>query len=497
MALKLPAIYEVGGCVRDEIIGKPAKDIDFMVCGVSADELLAICSSVGQAEPLMVADQLVGVRLRTEWTDAEGVEIAVARTELSTGAGHLDFEIRPLEVPADLASLEVEQRAGDARFLSHVEQDLARRDFTCNAIARDFSSGQLIDPYGGQQDLAQGALRAVSPDSFRDDPLRILRGLGRVSKDGLEMDQDTERLAIEWAAGVHLDPSLPGALSGERIREELDKILSGSRSAYALQKAAKWGILQRILPEWKASIGFDQSNKHHSLTVDQHQLRVLAQADHLGLKGSLKLAALMHDIGKPATAKAGADGQLHYFAAKQDDPLWQTDKHRAQSHELRGAQLAEQAMDRLHYPKAEIKEVSALIRGHMFGTERGFQARPAARQQLLARKMLALYGFERAQDLTLLRICDLAGKGNEEPAPGFDSDAQSLISVLRDQRSQPTSLKALALNGADLERLGLKPGPETGKVLQSLLKLVVGEPHINKASLLEPHAARFIAAETA
>ena len=488
----LPKVYEVGGCVRDELLGKEPKDVDLMVCHITAEELLAECQKVGKAEQLTVGDQLVGVRLVADFTGPEGVELALARTEISTGEGHKDFSIEPIPLPDKLRGKSFQERGQDPEIVQQVLIDLERRDFTCNAVARDLDTVQPIDPLGGKEDIEQRILRVVSPNSFRDDPLRILRGLGRISKDQLDPCPQTDMLARQWAQSISVDPEQKGALSGERIQAELDKILSGADSAKALTLAIEWGVLQKVLPEFEACVGFDQQSKYHSLTVDRHTMKALQQADLMRLSKEEKLALLLHDIGKPGTAKPGKKGGLMYYAADQSDPIWQTDQQRAKSHQQRGAEIAEQALTRMAYPKKTIQQVKEMVEGHMFEAERGFLERPLARQQLLARKMIARHGIETSRSLVRIRICDLAGKA--KTSKDFDKDAKALLECLESQKSNPTSISQLAFDGRQLQNLGMKPGPQIGQALNKLLVIVVGDPAQNSPQRLLSHAQRLVAA---
>ena len=490
----LPQVYEVGGCVRDSILGKPAKDIDFMACGVTPEELLSLAQSQGKAEELRVQEQLVGVRLRAPWSGPEGIEIALARTEVSTGPGHLDFEIIPAELPQQLAEAELGDRAGNSLLEQQALLDLSRRDFTCNAIARELASGKLLDPYGGAADLQAGLLRTVSEESFRDDPLRMLRGLARIATDDLTPTPETTRQAKQNAKALHSNPSLPGALSPERIQAELVKIFSGPHSAKALRTAREWGILEGISPPLGEMQGFDQQNRHHSLSLDEHSLQALAEADRRELSPTLKLAVFLHDIGKPATAKPGKKGGMSYYRADPGHPLWKSDPQRAESHERIGSQIARSEMERLSYPSKDCRRVEQLIAGHMFGAEEDFDDKPPQKQALLARRMLSKYGLGLSLELCELRICDRAGKTDQPNPEGFDRHALKLMEVLREQNIHPTARSQLSVDGSRLQQMGLKPGPETGQVLDNLLKIVVGDPQQNRPDLLERHAERQIAA---
>src|SRR4051794_37834542 len=188
--------YVVGGAVRDELLGLEAKDADFLVPGVDHAGLRDALRPHGRVADLEVAGQLVGVRLFPSDRDVAvlapaGIELAPPRAERSTGPGRHDFAI---VAAADIS----------------VEDDMRRRDFTVNAIARRLSTNELVDPFGGARDLEAGILRTVSPRSFEEDPLRLVRGLRFVSQLGLDPDAETLRHMREHTASVRL-------VSAERI----------------------------------------------------------------------------------------------------------------------------------------------------------------------------------------------------------------------------------------------------------------------------------------
>ena len=262
--------YEVGGAVRDELLaelrGEPfaAKDVDIAVVGNTFEELLALCRAEGSAAELVVARQRVGVRLTAPWTPREGVEFALARTEVSTGASRHQFAI-------------------DTHPGVTIEEDLARRDFTVNAIAREVGSGALIDPFDGARDLRAGVLRTVSERSVPEDPLRVLRGLVRCARDELVPEPTTAAQMRAWAAdprrylGQEVDEASTGyrwygdvPLSPERVYQELRKLLAARHAAHALRIARETGVLAVLLPELRDSIGFDQRSRYHDMTVDEH-----------------------------------------------------------------------------------------------------------------------------------------------------------------------------------------------------------------------------------
>jgi len=492
-SLGLPAAYQVGGSVRDQILGQPLKDIDIAAAGLTPEELLSICNAAGKAEPLRVGQQLVGVRLWADWAGPDGVEIALLRTEQSTGSGHADFHIQPIPLPFEISALPIQQRDDPRLWQEMVYQDALRRDFTCNALFRDINSGEIIDPLGGLGDLSKNQLRVVHPQSFQDDPLRLLRMMVRVSKNGMTIESETEMLAKKWASHLVMDGS-NGAVSSERVQTEVVKILAGPNSSKAWGIMRDTGMISGIMPEWQECIGFEQQSKYHSLSVDQHILQALSHADREGFSEDLKLAVLMHDIGKPRTAKPGKDGGLQYYGLKPNHPMWKTDPQRAQSHEQMGEEMTRHALNRMRFPAETTGQVAYLVRHHMFSEEREFSERAQHKQDLLARRMLHRHGPERSELLLQLRECDLAGKSQDKPGPLWNQDVQLLRQTIAQQKDNPYRLSHLAIDGSRLQELGLQPGPRTGDILNNLLKQVVGEPGLNTAERLDKMALVLIQA---
>lgn len=514
-ALGLPELWTVGGMERDRLMGRPQKDVDLMVCGIDADELTTLCRQAGYRPQLLeVADRLVGVRLRAEFTPPEGVEIALARTEVSTGEGHAEFEIVPVPVPEHLRGREPAARAGDPSLREAALADLGRRDFTSNAIARNVRTGELLDPYGGVRDIAAGIVRAISPDSFRDDALRAFRLVARIAKDGTTPDDETVRLVREAAAtmaiqglagadGVvppeperivetvpHRDGSVRSvvrrtartSLTQDRIRDELVKALSGDHAAPALRLAVEWGLLQRILPEFAATIGFEQRNRHHALTVADHQLQAVAAADRAGAPWLVKLVLLMHDTGKAQTFQDRADGGRSFHA-----------------HAATSARQAKDWTARLRFSRVDQDDVVHLVAHHMFDADQDFATRPRGDQDRRARRFLATHGVRRALLLADVRLYDRSAKGVALPPPDDPvlDDARVFRAALRRERGRPTTVRDLTIGGRDLQELGLPPGPSHGRILRELLDLVLDDPERNDGPGLrraaEDHVARELA----
>jgi tRNA nucleotidyltransferase (CCA-adding enzyme) len=407
--------YLVGGAVRDELLGlESSKDADFVVPGVDYDGLRRALEPHGRVEDFEVAGRLVGARLyprdkRVRTAAPAGIEFAPPRAERSTGPGRHDFEI-----VAD-PSLSI-------------EDDMARRDFTVNAIARRLDTGDLVDPFNGAEDLRHGVLRAVSARSFAEDPLRIVRGLRLISQVGLTPDDATLEQMRDEAGSIQL-------VSGERLGEELSKLLLGAQPKRALQVARETGVLDILVPELDPEL-------------DEHTFTVVQAAADAGANLAVRLAALLHDSAKRLAPPA--------------------------EHARRGAELARQALRRLRYPTRLRDEVVRLIAAHPFWLD--------DIDERFARRFLREHGDDLAFDLVTLKEADLTGKNRSED----ERAAARLRELLEQERTEPHRLGDLAIDGTDLIELGYSEGPELGRILDSLLDAVVDDPSLNtREQLLE------------
>jgi putative nucleotidyltransferase with HDIG domain len=410
--------YLVGGAVRDELLGLESKDADFLVPGVDTDALRDALAPHGRVEDLVVADRLVGVRLhprdaRIRAFAPAGIEFAPTRKEVSTGPGRHDFEI-----VAD-ASLSV-------------EDDMRRRDFTVNAMARRLADGTIVDPLGGRADVERRILRTVSDTSFAEDPLRLVRGLRFISQLGFELDEQTRLQMEEEAPAVKL-------VSGERIggglaadgMGELSKLLLGAHPEAALRVARDTGVLVELIPEFGPA---------HYLA--DHIFAVVQQTADAGDPLAVRLAALFHDVGKPI------DSSLH-------------------GHAQVAAEIARETLNRLRYPTKLVRRVVAIVREHPYRPE----DRPTTPVE--GRRFLLQHGDELAFDLVAMRIADLRGKDRDA------ATVEETRTLLEQQLSSPHRLQDLAVDGSDLIALGFEEGPALGRALQELLEAVVDDPALN------------------
>src|SRR6266404_6904163 len=426
--------YLVGGAVRDELLGLESSDADFLVPGVDTEGLKSALAPHGHVEELVVGGRLVGARLYPRDQEVRrlapaGIEFAPPRKEVSTGPGRHDFEI-----VAD-PSLSV-------------EDDMRRRDFTVNAMARRLSTGELVDPLGGRKDLERRVLRTVSPTSLAEDPLRLVRALRFVSQLGFEPDASTVRQMRDEAESVRL-------VSGERIggglaadgMGELSKLLLGRDPARALQLARDTGVLVQVLPEFERAIGFDQESRYHDLTVDEHTFAVVQAAADAGMPLRVRLATLFHDLGKPHVAWRGDDRRLHFYA-----------RRGRRDHAEVSARLADGALRRLRYPNDLRESVVRIVRFHMLDIGKADDVR--------ARRLLRRHGDGLALDLLDHKEVDLIGKGDDGPRDVAELERlRRFRVVLEGELVSPHRLSDLAVDGADLIEIGYRPGPELGQTL--------------------------------
>lgn len=429
-------VYAVGGAVRDTIMGKTPKDIDLMVTGIPKESMDSVLEPLGGSIDYTGKD--FGVFRYKE--AGEEVEIALPRHEQSTGNKHTDFSV-------------------DADHTMTPEEDLFRRDFTANAMAVNLGTGELIDPYDGEEDIRNGQLKTIHDQSLNEDPLRVARALVAKGRHGLHPDEGTIAQMAEAAENLQHLPA-------ERVQAELDKIFGSDDPVGAIRLAHESGALKYILPEVDATFGYDQNNPHHDLELGEHMLDVLDRVSQKTTDPDARLAGLLHDIGKPASAWVNPErGTNHYYQKNFPDGSTV-----GQQHELVGEEMARDAMTRLRYPKDRTDRVSEMIKHHMFAP---FDSEKGARKFLNRVE-------PHADDLLNLRWADQASKGKDQDA--FDANEyqvqRNLVDQVR-QQQQPTNLSQLAINGQDLVEAGIPQGPMVGEILQNLMTQVIGDPSMN------------------
>jgi len=413
-------LFLVGGAVRDLLEGYESKDID-----------LAVSSKPELVEKLLAE---AGIRV---------IETGIAHGTLTALVDGHSVEITTFRKPGPRNS---------GLFSDSIEEDLSGRDFTINAIAVRLSDGEVVDPFNGYGDLQSGLVRAVgsATDRFKEDPLRLMR----MVRFGPACDRTID-VATFTAAG-QLAP-LIDQVTPERIREELNQILLGSKPHAGIQSLHECGLLTRILPECEPSIGFEQ-NDFHIHDVFEHTLWVLERSKS---DLALRLACLFHDLGKPATLSVDDNGKRHFY-----------------SHEYASEEIAKSAMERLHYSKKLIKQVGLLISYHM----RPLDCGPAG-----VRRLLRDLGEEFDRWLLLKQ----ADAPPVMPEPEFEAMYANFIQMVEEERARRQS-PLLAIGGEDLIRIGFSPGPRLGRVLKQLGELIIEEPDKNYSEYLIAQAEKML-----
>ena len=407
--------WVVGGCVRDHLMGNVPHDYD--CCTAAEPEAMQALFADRQLVLAGLKHGTVGVV-----TEAGVVEITTFRTE-----GGYEDSRHPDWVD----------------FVENVEADLARRDFTINAMAYNPSTG-YVDPFGGREDLKNKILRTVGdPEArFREDALRILRGLRFAARFGFAIEENTRKAMHTEIAGLD-------TLARERVLTELEGFLLAATARDILDGAE---LLCRIIPELAPQLGFDQKNPHHEHDIFTHTAMVVERAPK---EPVLRMAALLHDLGKADTFFLDEKGVGHFYG-----------------HAGLGAKMAEDILRRLKCSNALRDEVTWLIAHHMdrFPCE-----------EKSARRCLSKHGLPRMERLTRLQMADFGGKVD-------DGDLDEWLGLLRevDAREGALTLKTLAVKGKDLIGLGIAPGKQVGELLNRLLDLVLaGELPNQREALLE------------
>jgi len=414
--------YAVGGAVRDSLRGGLIGDWD--VATAAHPEVVQSLFPV--TFPIGVEHGTVGVRI-----EGETIEVTTFRTDIATDGRH-----------------------AEVRFGATLEEDLARRDFTVNAIAWDPESDTLVDPFGGRADLEAGVLRAVGdPDlRFPEDYLRVLRGFRFAIRLELRVDPDTERALERHATGVV-------RLSGERVRDELLKTLTECRSASAvLGMWRRYGVMALLFPELAVCFGVEQ-NAYHADDVGTHTLLV---ADNVHPRRPfLRVVALCHDLGKPMAR------EVHPETGDWTFP----------QHEVTGARLTRQALRRLKFSRREVVRAEHLVRMHM-------DLPPPDVSDAAIRRWIRRVGEEHLWDLYRLHLADW--RGNRKRAERPPTPIVDLYHHARRVLKQQTALRVedLAIDGNDLAAIGLAPGPKLGQTLDWLLEQVVEDPALNTRDIL-------------
>jgi tRNA nucleotidyltransferase (CCA-adding enzyme) len=422
----------VGGCIRDLLLARVANDWD-----VATD-----------ARP----NELLSIFPRAIPTGIEHGTVTIV------SAGH-HYEVTTLRGEGTYSD---GRRPDWVEFVDDITADLARRDFTVNAMAVDPVDGRLIDPFDGRGDLDRGILRAVGDprERFAEDGLRVLRAARFVATLGLTLDPATEGAIAPTLATYR-------KVAHERVRDEWVKTMKARRPSLAFEVMRRTGILAVTCPELIEGVGMEQ-NRWHAYDVWRHGLECL---DACSGDPILRIAALLHDVGKPRT-RAWSDKTADYTFY---------------DHDRVGAEIAEPIAVRLRFSNAERARIVSLVRNHLFHySDRWTDA--------AVRRWLRRVGPQRVEDLYALNEADVRAKGRD-----FEPDLAALAALKAHvarvlAEGAALSTRDLALDGRDLMReLGLAPGRFIGELLDALLEAVLGDPSLNEPGALLARAREHVA----
>lgn len=332
-----------------------------------------------------------------------------------------------------------------------IQEDLARRDFTVNALAlclRPDSGHEIIDLFNGQEDLEKKIIRAVGKPEhrFSEDALRMMRAVRFAATLGFTIEKNTQEAIKENAKFLKM-------ISQERIRDELIKIIMSKRASDGIELLRKLGLLKYIIPELEQGYKVSQ-NKHHIYDCYEHSILSLKYAAQKDYNQYVRLAALLHDIGKPQTKQGeGLDATFY-------------------NHEIVGAKITAQILNRLRFSKKDTNRIVRLVRYHLFYYNVGEVGDSSIR------RLVHKVGPENLEELLQVRYCDRIGSGCPKAEP---YKLRHLKYVIEKVAQDPISVKKLKVSGNDVMKiLKTEPGPKIGQILDVLLGEVLEDPKLNK-----------------
>lgn len=412
--------YMVGGCVRDCVMGIEPHDYD-------------ICTSALPQETMRIFE-------------GEGMVTAgLKHGTVGIIRGKSVYEITTYRLDGDYSD---GRHPDSVTFTNMLSEDLLRRDFTINAMAYNPKCG-LVDIYGGREDLEKGIIRCVGNpvERFSEDALRILRAIRFASRFGFKVEEETKK------AMQRLYPTIE-KVSVERINAEFTKTLVTKHAARYIDEFRD--IIAHFIPEIKPMFGFEQNSRWHNLDVWQHTLKAISYSKE---DVYIRLALFLHDIAKPQTYTTDDKGSGHFY-----------------KHAFEGSVIAKKILKRMKYSNDIIDTVCTLVGAHDFG----LSASKKSVKRLLQR--LGEENFDRLMELRFADIC----AHREEMCAG-DKDIISQMKSVKGKiiaDKECFDIKSLDINGSTLIGLGIKPGPQIGKILGMLLEKVIEEKLENKKEVL-------------
>jgi len=424
--------FVVGGCVRDLLMGNEPEDWDITT----------------NAKPEQVQKIFPDSFYENEFGTV-GVKVISKENPPNAEIANLVIEVTTYRTESKYTD---KRHPDEIKFADKLEEDLKRRDFTINALAMD-SEGKVIDLFGGREDLKKKIVKAVgnAEERFSEDALRMMRAVRFAASLGFTIDKKT----LEAIKKSH---SLMQVISKERVRDELLKIIESSEAKRGIELLQETELMQYVMPELLEGVGVEQ-NLHHIYTVWEHNIRALDYACSKNYSAEVRFASLLHDIGKPRSKRGEGRNSTFY------------------GHEVIGAKMTAQILDRLKLPKKQAEKIIKLVRWHLFYYNVGEVTESSVR------RLVANIGKENVEDLIKVREADRIGSGTPKAKPYKLRHLQFMIDkVARD----PLSPKTLKINGNQLmQLLKIGPGPKIGMVINALMNEVLEDPSKNNSEYLD------------
>lgn len=417
-------IFIVGGCLRDLVLGNQPNDWD-LTTDALPDEIINI------AEKNKVSWYEIG--------KVHGTIIFVIEKK--------SYEITTFREESEYIE---SRKPKKVKFISNIELDLGRRDFTINAIAYNHKNG-IIDVFDGKKDIENKIIKTVGKpdDRFTEDALRMLRAVRFATKLNFDIEYNT-KISLEKNA-IRIQN-----ISKERIRAEFDKILLSNKPSDGIRLLVDTGLIDYIIPELRNTIGFNQKTPYHDKDVYEHTLAVL---DNTLAILELRMAALLHDIAKPNCFICGDDGIGHFYG-----------------HDELGSQMTRGILTRLKYSEIEINKICILIRYHMIHFNENYTNAAIKR---LVEKLKPV----RLEELLDLNSADIRATAYPDRVFNIDNILNNYYDMLKN--NEAFCLRDVNLKGQDLINMGFKQGPQIGKILNEILNLVLEKPELNEYDKLK------------
>jgi len=421
--------YLVGGCVRDLLRKAEPEDWD-------------VATNANPKE--------IGKIFLRSFTDNKFGTVTVLT--VSKDPKLKEIEITPFRTEEKYTD---KRHPDKVKWAKTIEEDLARRDFTINALATGLEGSELkiVDPFGGQKDLKNKIIRAVgkAEDRFSEDALRMLRAVRFATIFGFNIEEKTSQAIKKNSPWLQ-------AISKERIRDELLKIIMAEKAADGIGFLREMGLLKYIIPELEEGYKVSQ-NKHHIYDCYEHALLSLKYAAKKDFNKYVKIAALLHDIGKPR-AKRGEGSDATFYG-----------------HEVVGAKMTAQILNRLRFSKKDIERIVKLVRYHLF------YYNVDEVSEASVRRLVRQVGIENMDELLEVRMADRIGSGCPKAEP---YKLRHLRYIIERVSQDPISVKTLKVNGNNIIKiLNTSAGPKIGWILDVLLGCVLIDPKKNKKDFLE------------